>query len=254
MRLHISQRLGSGGGLVSGDSIDLSIRLDPSCHLVLLTQGNTKVLRERPGGSYHSLGDDGLVGTYQKMVVDVEPNASVFLLPAPVTCFEKSIYSQHQIFNLSSSSSLLLLDWFTSGRHSRGEKWAFERYRSQNEVHIDGKKLANDVLLLEGRDIHARMSKYSCYCTMVLCGPALASILDHFVKLSAELRQYKRTEPQDLIWSFSELMTQGGEGAVSAGIVRCAGIETEMVKDWVEKQLAGLKDIVGTDMYRAAFV
>lgn len=238
-----------GGGLVSGDTIDLTIKLDSKTHLVLLTQGNTKVFRERPGGTYTPAEPaTSRLGTFQRMVVDVQPAASLFLLPAPVTCFENSIYSQHQTFHLADDSTLLLLDWFTSGRLSRGESWAFERYRSCNEVCIGGVKVVNDVLLLEGKDFRKRMSHYACYCTVLLCGPGVADLLQHFRQLVRSLRQYKRNEPDGFIWSFSEL--EDGK----AGIVRCAGLETETVKNWLAIQLVGLREIIGLDTYKAAFV
>ncbi|KAJ8544693.1 hypothetical protein K7X08_017276 [Anisodus acutangulus] len=34
--------------------------------------------------------------------------------------------------------SLLLVDWITSGRHERGEKWDFELYKSMNHIFHDG--------------------------------------------------------------------------------------------------------------------
>lgn len=37
-----------------------------------------------------------------------------------------------------SDSSLLLVDWITSGRHERGEKWDFDLYRSTNDIFHNG--------------------------------------------------------------------------------------------------------------------
>ena len=42
--------LSYGGGLVAGDAIDLTIRLDPGTRLNLLTQGSTKVFKTRQEG------------------------------------------------------------------------------------------------------------------------------------------------------------------------------------------------------------
>src|SRR5579859_6026690 len=39
-----------GGGLVGGDQIDLSIRVEKGCKLALLTQGSTKIFKQRKGG------------------------------------------------------------------------------------------------------------------------------------------------------------------------------------------------------------
>ncbi|CAG8633583.1 7473_t:CDS:2 [Diversispora eburnea] len=52
-------------------------------------------------------------------------------LPGPTTCFQSADYSQYQKFKLEDDiSSLIVLDWFTSGRMSRGERWEFANYKS----------------------------------------------------------------------------------------------------------------------------
>ena len=187
------------------------------------------------------------------MIATISPRASLFLLPSPVTCFEHSSYSQHQTFHLldPKSSSLLLLDWFTSGRLSRGESWAFDKYRSVNEVYIAGKRIINDILLLEdgAEKIRPRMGPYSCYCTLVMYGQVLADAGSHFRQLTQNLTQYKRNQPEEgVLWSFSEI--EAGQ----CGIARCAGTDVEALKDWLQDQLVCLKPVLGRDIYRAAFI
>lgn len=98
--------------------------------------------------------------TRQSLNVRVHSHSTCVLLPAPVTCFARARYSQSQKFALEdSSSSLIVLDWFTSGRMgmptsgshkgSEGEAWAFTRYKSTNEIWVQGQLQAKDVLLLE---------------------------------------------------------------------------------------------------------
>lgn len=36
-----------------------------------------------------------------------------------------------------SDSNLLMVDWVTSGRHERGEKWDFELYKSTNNIFLE---------------------------------------------------------------------------------------------------------------------
>ncbi|KAK4348059.1 hypothetical protein RND71_034398 [Anisodus tanguticus] len=55
-----------------------------------------------------------------------------------MTCFSTAKYSQRQVFKVISDLSLLLVDWITSGRHERGEKWDFELYKSMNHIFHDG--------------------------------------------------------------------------------------------------------------------
>lgn len=64
-------------------------------------------------------------------------DALLAVVPDPVTCFSTAKYSQKQVFNLMSDSNLLMVDWVTSGRHERGEKWDFELYKSTNNIFLE---------------------------------------------------------------------------------------------------------------------
>lgn len=65
-------------------------------------------------------------------------DALLVVIPDPVTCFSTAKYCQMQVFSLGSGSSLLLVDWITSGRSERGEKWAFSHYKSTNRIFLQG--------------------------------------------------------------------------------------------------------------------
>lgn len=60
------------------------------------------------------------------------------VIPDPVTCFSTARYSQKQVFRVTPDSSLLIVDWLTSGRHENGEKWDFEFYKSTNNIFLEG--------------------------------------------------------------------------------------------------------------------
>lgn len=71
------------------------------------------------------------------------------VIPDPVTCFSAARYSQKQVFRVSSDSSLVIVDWVTSGRHERGEKWDFNLYRSTNNIFFeDDQPLLLDSVML----------------------------------------------------------------------------------------------------------
>lgn len=194
-----------------------------------------------------------------------------------MTCFHQANYSQRQSFHLAdSTSSLILLDWYTSGRmdmHSeqehierkgQGEEWTFSRYRSENVVVLDSesKVLANDVLLLEHThpapttpspdcttSYHHRVAPYHCYATLLLFGPSTSALLATLAASFARITQYPQSNPYELVWSFSALHHG------SAGIARCAGRSTEAVREWVREVLAagGIVDVVGHDLWQNAF-
>ncbi|GAA5832938.1 hypothetical protein JCM11251_000538 [Rhodosporidiobolus azoricus] len=154
--------IGYGGGLVAGDRVRLKVDVKEGTTLVMLTQGSTKVFKTRPERYLHAPSSlpptSALTSTLQLYRLSVAPASFLILLPAPVTCFSRSRYSQRQVVHLADeTSSLVLLDWYTAGRVGMDDKnkgkgaesWEFERYRSENEVWLGPRRLAKDVLLLE---------------------------------------------------------------------------------------------------------
>ncbi|KAK7064327.1 ribosomal-L2-C domain-containing protein [Favolaschia claudopus] len=187
-----------GGGLVSGDSVSLAVQVGSKAKLVLLSQGSTKVFKFRPGQRAASIG--ALQVTTQRMDFDVAGGGALFLLPDPVTCFEKASYNQIQTFRLASDASLVMLDWVTSGRKSRGEEWVFSRYYSVNEIVVDGRRVAKD-----------RLAPYGCYAMLLLYGPQVQTVIEQLREEYGAIQVFKTAEPAELLWSFSEL---GDGGAV----------------------------------------
>jgi urease accessory protein len=278
--------LSYGGGLVGGDRVNLTVDVGSGSVLVLLSQvsrycihqldghrkakefsgckGSTKVFKTRPGdrASCRPQGSSTSSLTHtitsQTMNISVSPGAALFLLPDPVTCFRNASYNQIQTFRLlDDSASVVLLDWVTSGRKSLGEEWVFSRYYSVNEVWVDGKKIARDVLLLDDtvndaqplpkRTLKDRLAPYSCYATLLLYGPLVQDVIGNINAEYATISVFKANSPSNLVWSVSPVSHQGGI------IVRIAGKETEGVKSWLGNALRKLEDIVGIDVYRRAF-
>lgn len=192
------------------------------------------------------------------MNISVSPGGAFFLLPDPVTCFRHASYNQIQTFRLlGDNASVVLLDWVTSGRKSLGEEWVFSRYYSVNEVWVDGKRIAKDVLLLDDavndakplpkRTLRDRLAPYSCYATLLLYGPLVQDVISDINEEYEIISVFKTNSPSNLIWSVSPVSDQGGI------VVRVAGKETENVKSWLGNALRKLEDIVGIDVYRRAF-
>lgn len=229
---------------MSGDEIALKVVVEAACTLLLLTQGSTKVFKTRP---YSLAGLNDGKRTLQTLSVIIEEEALLLLLPSPVTCFANASYTQVQTFRLiSATSSLVLLDSYTSGRMARGEEWSFDSYRSTNEIYISGKQVAKDALLLEN-NYRQFVHPYSCYATLFLFGPKTLPLLHHFKSEFHKIVQYKSRIMPDLIWSFSEL--EKGTG----GIVRVAATRTESVKEWLQEQCQSLESLIGKDAYRHAW-
>lgn len=180
----------------------------------------------------------------------------LFLLPDPVTCFRSASYNQIQTFHLAIDASLVVLDWVTSGRKSRGEEWVFSRYYSVNEIVVDGKRIAKDVMLLENeettgplpvRTLANKLDPYACYATLLLYGPQVQGVISALTDEYGRISVFKTKEPAGLLWSLSSF---GDGGAV----VRVAGKETEDVRRWMGAALGGLDVVVGKEIFRRIFL
>ena len=174
-----------GGGIVAGDSIDLSVRLDQNTRLVLLTQGSTNIFKT----------PDPALLSRQHMAVTVTAQSALVYLPDPVQPFAQSAFSQSQIYHFENEQgNLCVCDWVTSGRSARGENWNIHEYRSRNEVWAvgggtDGPKnrrlLLRDNLILDthgrtGMAFSERMDGYSVFGTLIIRGPLFASLSAFF--------------------------------------------------------------------------
>ena len=200
------------------------------------------------------------------MTVRISKGATFYLLPDPVTCFKHASYDQLQTFHLEDGASLIVLDSFTSGRKSLGEEWEFWRYHSVNDVWVNGRRVAKDVMLLDQekggeeargsrwdgalpvRKLADRLAPYSCYATAILYGPAMRETLGGVSQQYGNISVFKRSSPPPLLWSFSWLGPQR-----DGGIIRVAAMDTEGVRDFLKESLQGIKALVGIDTYRKAF-
>ncbi|KAJ2716303.1 hypothetical protein H4R19_000725 [Coemansia spiralis] len=233
-----------GGGLVHGDIISVHVHVEAQVALVLLTQGSTKVYRTRGGRSKQQPAEGAQ--TVQTLEIAVAPGALVCVLPDPVTCFENAQYSQRQRVRMSSTGSLVLLDWMTSGRMSRGERWCFHRYFSVNVVcDCDGRLAVRDALLLDNpgplRDMDVDAFAY-----LLVLGPATATVADVFRTEHRETRiRPVRAPPANRFaavqWSVSEVDERSARGVA----VRASAASTATLKAWLVERLAPLRTAVG---------
>lgn len=234
--------------------------------------GSTKVFKIRrvlpdhaPAPTISAL-PSGPPTTRQHLSTTIQHHSSLFLLPCPVTCFASARYIQKQTFNLSKTSNLVLLDWFTSGRMERGEEWLFSSYSTLNEVFVDGQRIARDAQLLKDDHTKAegdhepsphitsylsRVAPYSCYATIIIVGPSLVPLLDYLSKTFSSITQYPQPLPYSLLWSFSPLTSPGER---SGGIIRVAGASTEEVREWIRINLerGGMKELLGVDLWNVS--
>jgi len=222
--------LGSfGGGFVAGDETSIDVRLGANARCFLTTQASTKIYRnpsQRPCG--HTLR------------ARLEAGSLLVLAPDPIQSFAGSTYTQRQEFNLQPGASLVLLDWFCSGRAARRERWSFTRLQSRNEIFLDEERLLTDSLLLDQAhgplDSANRMGRFNCLALLVITGPMVAAVA---TQILTEVESLPVTRRAELVVSAS---------ALRHGVVmRIAGESGEEVSREVRRRLVFAAELLGDD-------
>lgn len=216
-----------GGGLVSGDQIDMNVRLGPDATGVLTTQASTKIYRNYNGRA-----------SRQSLSAVVAPGATLVITPDPITCFADALFEQKQRFDLESGANLVLLDWQTCGRRARGERWAFQRFHSKTDIYYNNDLILVDSLLLDAEDGPLtgpfRLGRFNCLAMVVLIGEKLATACHDLLQTIYE-------QPVDPGASVVDTASPIKHGA----IWRILGENPEQVFQSLKSRLRFLQEIVG---------
>jgi urease accessory protein len=216
-----------GGGMVAGDETRLDLQIDAGARCFLGTQASTKIYRNpnhRPCS--------------HQVDVRLGPGALLILAPDPIQCFAESSYEQSQTFDLADDSNLILVDWLSSGRAARGERWAFRRYVSKNRIRRSGKVLLHDALHLESPRLENRFrtGRFNCLATVVLTGPELSGFS---ADILVRIQECSVSPNADLIIAASRLP----EGM----ILRIAGTSVEQVARTIQEHLRFIRQLLSAD-------
>ncbi|MBC8094307.1 MAG: urease accessory protein UreD [Akkermansiaceae bacterium] len=218
-----------GGGLVAGDQTQLEVRLGAGTRCFVGTQASTKVYRNPSSLP---------CGHVTRATLDAD--SILVFAPDPVQAFADSSYTQQQEFKLDQESGLVLVDWFTSGRAARGERWAFKSFQSRNEVFIDGQRVFLDSLLLDPDDgaltEAQRLGRFNCLAMLLMIGAPLHAVGEAIIKNVSHQPVGKR---EALICTASPVR----DGTV----VRLAGESVEAVGRELHRLLTFAADILGDD-------
>ena len=240
--------LSHGGGLVAGDDVEVEVEVGPGAAALLATQAETKVYRAHDGR-----------GAVQRLDARVRRTGALALLPEPVSPFTGAHYEQRQRFDLEAGASLLAVDAVVAGRSARGERWAFDRYLSSNEVRVDGRLVIGDALVLEPREprrdrehprsreprapdaaggLAERLGRFDAFAVAFALGPAFAAGAR---ALLARLAAQPVERDADLLAAASPL-----EGGV---LLRCAATSPEALAGFLRQALAFAAAPLGDDPF-----
>ncbi len=218
-----------GGGLVAGDQTNLTVQLGPRTRCFLSTQASTKVYRNPAG-----------LPCGHQLKANLDHDSLLVLAPDPVQAFAGSGYAQRHEFHLAPGSGLVLVDWLSSGRTECGERWAFDSFRSRNDVFVGGERLLLDSLFLDGaqgkRQSAHRLGRFNCLALVLVVGKSLAHAAQTIL---AEIAKLPVTRRGSLVMSASPVR----DGA----LLRIAGESVEEVGRAIHQRLGFVSDLLQDD-------
>lgn len=249
-----------GGGLVGGDQIDLSVTIEKECKLSLLTQGSTKIFKQRGGSTMQTTGFRTV--TSQTMKVVIEEGGLLALLPDPVQPFSDSCYHQYQSFEMHSKGNLILLDWITSGRPARGENWTLSSFRSRNDIFeippseeppaTDKKLVLRDTLILNS-NVARSMSLHECFATLIIRGPLLQTFSESIVEKFRNEERVRRPSAFKANEGRKDRATWTAGIARGCCVVKVMGEKSEVVKEFLRELIVvgEMEKLLGREAVRA---
>ena len=216
-----------GGGLVAGDETSLTITLGAGTRCCVTTQASTKVYRNplvRPCS--------------HRLSAQIGCGSCLVMIPDPVQAFKGSRYRQDQEFKLASDGGLVLVDWLCAGRAARGERWAFSRFQSRNEIFLDSSRVVLDSLVLDPaqgllQDTY-RLGRFNCLALVLVIGKALETPTQRLLEDFAA----RPMERQAALVSSASPIRQGA-------LLRFAGHEVQEVAARIRQHLAFTADLLG---------
>ena len=159
-----------GGGILQGDRTHLKIDCGAHTTTVIRSQSNTQVYKnhiEKP--------------SFQSVAGILQERSLLALVPEPVVLHREALFHQDQQWDLAEDASLVLLDWFQSGRSESGEQFQFREYRSDVTLTRAGETLLQERFLCRPREDSphnpARFGSLDVIMTIYLIGPQVRELV-----------------------------------------------------------------------------
>ncbi|KXS16963.1 hypothetical protein M427DRAFT_54996 [Gonapodya prolifera JEL478] len=213
-----------GGGVVSGDAVSLDVEVGDGTGLVLLSQGSTKIFKRRRDTT-----DNLSEVAWWTIDCKVNPGGVLVVGMDPVAPFAGSLFRQHLKITLANhTSGVVAIDWVTSGRGTRGERWAFNGYESKVELWLgESSSLWCRESLVLGDESTKKSSAgavhptsystrlgfdlFECFATIIIAGDPCTRVLEDVEGMWNDVLvggggvKDKRVERNEVVWSASPL-------------------------------------------------
>ena len=119
-----------GAGLLPGDVNEVHVRVQSKARLGVLTQGSNRIYKQSQQQQ------EELSPAKSTLQARVEAGGLLVVAPDPTVPFASSSFHQQQHFRVHPTSSLIAVDWFSSGRYANGERWLANRLSSETKLSL----------------------------------------------------------------------------------------------------------------------
>ncbi len=207
-----------GGGMLQGDSVELHVQVKTKARLGVTTQGASRIYTQRVPNLCQAT-----------LHARVDPDALLVWAPDPCALFRSSSFQQTQHFKIDPTSSVALIDWFSSGRYRNGEHWAFDQLSSRTCLTFAGEEIPflqdaihMDMKAYKGEDPLGVSSQFHAFASLILYGDQVQAVQQQCEALSDALmlphtRVRERQETMPTALSLNQL---GLAGRVCMGVSR----------------------------------
>lgn len=152
-----------GGGMASGDTVQVQIDCRASSRVCVTTQGTNRVYKSK-AETYDDDGSQKPV-TVCKYRVTLDDDAELALLPDPTQLQAGSNYRQHIEYHVAASSKVIAVDWISAGRLSAGERWQGQSCSLTTKLFVDTKlQLVDAQSFLEDGFVDVDWNQFPVHC------------------------------------------------------------------------------------------
>ncbi len=174
-----------GGGMVQGDQVRLRITCERASRLYMGSQANTRIFKNPEKQS-----------PCQVLQGRLKEGAFAVINPDPVVPHEGSSFRQSQEWHVDPTSSLLLVDWISSGRSESSESFAYRTFESETRIRSGGKTVLVDRFASDptrqSPSAFARFGPYQTLMNIYFWGSRLLPVAEQMK------RQYPNPEVQQV--------------------------------------------------------
>jgi urease accessory protein len=135
-------------GILSGDRLDLAIRVQRGAALLVLTPAATRAFMMRRGAAEC------------RQTFTVEPEGWLEYAPEPLFPHRDSDYTQTTRLDLAAGAEMYYADALAPGRTSRGEVWAWRNLRMSLDVMHGGEPVLRERLTGTGEALGRRAARF----------------------------------------------------------------------------------------------